>query len=249
MVDRYNRPAFIESDPISIPHRFSRLQDIEIMGFWVAMLAWGRRQTIIDKAEELIRLMEGNPFEFVVHHSESDRKRFLDFVHRTFQPTDTLYFLDFFQRYYRKHDSLQQAFTRFMKPGSATVEEALSGFHRLFFNVPYAPKRTRKHVATPERKSSCKRLNMFLRWMVRRDEKGVDFGLWRDICPEQLLIPLDIHVDRVARSLELLQRKQTDWKAVLELTDRLRQFDPADPVKYDFALFGMGVLGKDDWPL
>jgi uncharacterized protein (TIGR02757 family) len=241
-VDRYNRPSFIESDPISIPHRFDRLADREIMGFWVAMLAWGQRKTIINKAEELIRLMDGAPHDFVVNHQEEDLKPFLGFKHRTFQAIDTLYFLQFLQWYYRQHDSLEDAFARFTSPEAADVGPALRGFHELFFSLEAAPQRTRKHIATPARKSGCKRLNMFLRWMVRQDDRGVDFGDWTRIQPCQLLMPLDVHVDRVARQLGLLKRKQRDWRAVLELTERVRSFDPDDPVKYDFALFGIGVL-------
>lgn len=248
LVVQYNRPEFIADDPISIPHRFSRRQDIEIMGFWVAMLAWGQRKTIINKANELIDLMDGAPYEFIIGHEETDRARFADFKHRTFQYTDTLYFLEFFQQYYRQQESLEDAFARFISPGSETVAPALSGFHELFFDSPVAAQRTRKHVSTPVRKSSCKRLNMFLRWMVRQDDRGVDFGLWQRIRPDQLLIPLDVHVDRVARRFGLVQRKQTDWLTVLELTERLRTFDPADPVKYDFALFGWGVLQQRNSP-
>lgn len=244
-VDRYNRPAFIKDDPVLIPHRFSKLQDIEIMGLWVAVLAWGQRQTIINKSSELIELMDGAPYDFIINHEETDRGRFLDFKHRTFQATDTLYFLEFFQWYYRRYDSLEDAFARHMPADAIDTGPALAGFHELFFSLPHAPKRTRKHVATPLRKSSCKRLNMFLRWMVRRDDRGVDFGLWRRLSPAQLLMPLDVHVERVARRLGLLHRKQTDWRAVQELTEKLRQFDPQDPVKYDFALFGLGVLEKD----
>jgi len=244
LVDQYNRPQFIENDPISIPHKFSKLQDIEIMGFWVAMLAWGQRKTIINKAEELIQLMDGAPHDFICNHIEKDRAAFLDFKHRTFQPIDTLYFLEFLQHYYRHHNSLEMAFAKYLPPNATTTEAALRGFHELFFSLPEAPKRTRKHIATPARKSSCKRLNMFLRWMVRKDKRGVDFGLWKSINPRQLLMPLDVHVDRVARRLGLLHRKQTDWLAVLELTEALKAFDAEDPVKYDFALFGMGVLEK-----
>lgn len=243
-VDQYNRPSFIADDPICIPHQFSKKQDIEIMGFWVAMLAWGQRKTIINKAQELIQLMDGAPHDFILQHREKDRKKFLSFKHRTFQVTDTLYFLEFLQHYYRRQESLEDAFARFLAPEDPDTERALAGFHHLFFSLSDAPQRTRKHIATPERKSSCKRLNMFLRWMVRRDDRGVDFGLWRRIRPDQLLIPLDVHVDRVARRLGLLERKQTDWQAVQELTGRLRLIDPNDPVKYDFALFGMGVLEK-----
>ena len=244
-VDQYNHPDFIESDPISIPHQFSLKQDREIMGFWTAMLAWGQRKTIINNANKLVELMDGAPYDFVLHHQEEDRKVFLDFKHRTFQATDTLYFLEFFQHYYRHHDSLEDAFARHLSPTSLNTESALAGFQSLFFDLPDAPERTRKHIPTPLRGSTCKRLNMFLRWMVRKDNKGVDFGVWGRISPSQLLIPLDVHVDRVARNMGLLERKQTDWQAVLELSEVLRSFDPADPVKYDFALFGMGVLGKE----
>jgi uncharacterized protein (TIGR02757 family) len=243
---RYNTPDFIRTDPISIPHGFSRLQDREIMGLWTATLAWGQRKTIINSARRLVELMDGAPFDFIVNHEEQDRARFLEFKHRTFQATDTLYFLEFFQNFYRKNKSLETAFARHLSTNDPTVENALIGFHCDFFDHPWAPQRTRKHVATPERGSTCKRLNMFLRWMVRRDATGVDFGHWTRIRPAQLLIPLDVHVDRVARRLGLLQRKQTDWKAVLELTENLRAFDPDDPVKYDFALFGLGVLEGDE---
>ena len=241
-VVRFNVPGFVEHDPVSIPHRFVKPQEIEIMGFWVAMLSWGQRKTIIQSANSLLERMDGAPLDFILHHEERDRQRFESFIHRTFQPLDSLYFLAFFQDYYRQYDSLEQAFTRFLPEGSPDVEPALLGFHELFFSLPEAPARTRKHVATPARKSTCKRLNMFLRWMVRRDEMGVDFGIWKQIHPRQLLIPMDVHVERVARRLGLLERKQTDWLAVLELTEALRRFDPEDPVKYDFALFGLGKL-------
>ncbi len=240
-VDRYNRPGFIADDPISIPHLFDNKADREIMGFWVAMLAWGNRKTIINKSRELLDLMDGQPHQFLLQHRQKDRARFAAFKHRTFNYTDTLYFLAFLQDYYRQHDSLETAFTQFLTPADEHVGPALSGFHDLFFSLPYAPARTRKHVATPARKSRCKRLNMFLRWMVRHDDRGVDFGIWPGIRPAQLLMPLDVHVERVARQLGLLQRKQCDWQAVLELTEQMRLLDPADPVKYDFALFGMGV--------
>lgn len=239
---RYNRPDFIAADPISIPHRFAKPQDREIMAFWAATLAWGQRKTIIQSANRLAELMDNAPHDFILNHQEHDRARFEAFKHRTFQATDTLWFLEFFQQYYQKNTSLETAFARHLNSGDQTVENALRGFHNDFFDHPFAPNRTRKHVATPARGSTCKRLNMFLRWMVRKDHAGVDFGLWQNISPAQLLIPLDVHVERVARRLGLLQRKQTDWQSVLELTENLRVFDPADPVKYDFALFGMGVL-------
>lgn len=240
-IEKFNTPDFIKNDPISIPHQFSRLQDIEIMAFWVSMLAWGKRVTIIKKANELVSLMDGAPYDFILNHQEKDRKAFLEFKHRTFQPTDTLYFLEFFQDFYKKNKTLEDAFAGHLSADSKNVEGALKGFHKQFFSLPDAPQRTRKHVSTPSRNSACKRLNMFLRWMVRQDDSGVDFGLWEKIKPAQLLIPLDVHVDRVARQFGLLERKQTDWKSVIELTNNLKQLDANDPVKYDFALFGIGV--------
>ncbi len=242
--ERFNHPEFIKNDPVSLPRRFSQLQDIEIIGFWAAMLAWGQRKTILRKGEELIELMEGEPYRFILEHKEADRSRFLSFKHRTFQATDTLYFLAFLQEYYRRHESLETAFSSHLNPDSQHVGPALEAFHEYFFSLPDAPQRTRKHVATPRRKSTCKRLNMFLRWMVRQDDKGVDFGCWNRIRPDQLLMPLDVHVDRIARRLALIERKQTDWETVLELTGNLKSIDPEDPVRFDFALFGMGVLEK-----
>lgn len=245
---KFNNPNFIENDPIGIPHRFSKLQDIEITAFWTAMLAWGQRKTIINSANRLFDFMDNAPHDFIVNHQETDRKRFLDFKHRTFQPTDTLYFLEYLQHFYKKNDLLELAFSKFMTSDTPSVSEALIGFHNDFFSLPVAPARTKKHIATPASKSTCKRLCMFLRWMVRYDLEGsggVDFGLWKAIKPSQLLMPLDVHVDRQARRLGLLTRPQTDWQAVLELTENLRQFDANDPVKYDFALFGLGILEKE----
>lgn len=243
-VELFNRPDFIDNDPISIPHRFTKLQDVEISAFWVSMLAWGLRKTIINKANELFSLMDNAPHDFILHHTPLDIKKLMLFKHRTFNTTDTLYFIAFFRDYYQQYSSLETAFVQHLLPTDQHIGAALAGFHKHFFALPDAPQRTRKHVSTPDRNSTCKRLNMFLRWMVRRDNKGVDLGLWQQISPAQLLIPLDVHVDRVARRLSLIDRPQTDWKTVLELTNVLRQFDPADPVKYDFALFGMGLEGK-----
>jgi len=240
---KFNRPEFIRTDPIQIPHAYHRKQDIEITGFWTAVLAWGQRKTIIQKATTLFALMGDSPYDFIVNHQESDRLRFLDFRHRTFQSLDTLYFLDFLQHHYRHHDSLEDAFL-----DGTSMADQLTGFHRYFFNLPTAPERTRKHIPSPARQSTCKRLNMFLRWMVRQDENGVDFGIWDRIEPAALKIPLDVHVDRVARSLHLIDRRQTDWRTVIELTDRLSQFDPHDPVKYDFALFGSATMVPQDNP-
>jgi uncharacterized protein (TIGR02757 family) len=244
-VARYNVSDFIEHDPIGIPHRFDKLQDIEIMGFWVSILAWGQRKSIINSALRLTELMDNAPHDFILNHQERDRKYFLDFKHRTFQTIDTLYFLEFFQQYYQQNESLETAFAQWISPSDIHVEKALIGFHNQFFSLENAPQRTRKHIATPERKSTCKRLNMFLRWMVRDDGKGVDFGLWKNIKPAQLLMPLDVHVERHARHFGLIKREKTDWLTVLELTENLRQFDSEDPVKYDFALFGLGV--DKDW--
>lgn len=208
------------------------------------MFAWGQRKTIINKSNELFDLMDGAPHQFITQHKTKDLKRFETFKHRTFQPTDTLYFIQFFKHFYKKNKSLETAFSQFITEEDEHIGKALEGFHQLFFALPDAPQRTRKHVSTPARKSTCKRLCMFLRWMVRDDSKGVDFGIWKNIKPAQLLCPLDVHVDRVARKLNLISRKQTDWQTTLELTKNLREFDPQDPVKYDFALFGMGILEK-----
>ena len=240
----YNQPGFIENDPICIPHSFTKKQDIEIAAFWTASLAWGQRVTIINKCRELFAMMDQAPHDFVLNHSDQDLKVFENFKHRTFNATDALCFIEFLKSFYRQHDSLETAFVAHMAFDDKTVETGLTGFHKLFFELPDAPQRTRKHVATPARKSACKRLNMFLRWMVRQDDGGVDFGLWKQIKPAQLICPCDLHVDRVARKLGLIQRKQTDWQTALELTESLRELDPDDPVKYDFALFGLGVEEK-----
>ncbi len=242
--ERYNQPDFIENDPICIPHQFSKQQDIEIMGFWAAVLAWGQRKTIINKCKELIQWMDGSPHDFILHHQEEDLKPFLQFKHRTFNATDALYFIHFFKHHYQRFDSLEEAFVLNFDASAEHTEKALSHFHQYFFSLEDYPERTRKHIATPARNSACKRINMFLRWMVRQDQKGVDFGLWKKINPAQLVCPCDVHVERVARKLQLITRKPTDWKTALELTQNLKLLDPQDPVKYDFALFGLGVLGE-----
>lgn len=243
-VKQYNQPSFIPTDPISIPHRFTRLQDREIMGLLAATLAWGQRVTILNNCERIIDWMDGEPHAFVLHFKEKDLQRFEGFVHRTFNSTDLMYFLHFFQWYYRKHESLEDAFAAGMKKDDQTVEQGLIYFRKVFFSLPHVPERTHKHVATPERNSACKRLNMFLRWMVRRDKAGVDFGHWKKIKPAQLQCPLDVHSGRTARKLGLLSRPQDDWKSVCELTDNLRKLDAQDPVQFDFALYGMGVFEK-----
>ena len=243
-VELYNRRDFIKDDPICIPHLFSKKQDIEIAAFFASIFAWGSRKIIINKSKELMQLMEMQPHQFILHHSEKELKNLLQFKHRTFNTTDLLYFIEFLKYHYSKHNSLEDAFSKWMSAKDETIEKALIGFHHYFFSIEDVPERTKKHIATPEKKSNCKRLNMFLRWMVRTDNNGVDFGIWQKIKPSQLICPVDIHVARVAKRLNLLLRKQTDWTAALELTSYLRTLDPSDPVKYDFALFGLGVVEK-----
>lgn len=240
--EQFNRPSFIEDDPVSIPHRFSKKQDIEIAGLFAALLAWGQRKTIIRKCTELLTVMDDDPHNFVLHHSDRDLKPLRDFKHRTFNATDALYFVEALRHLYAREKSLEKYFV--VDKSDETVEQGLINFHNMFFSLPDFPQRTKKHLPTPERKSSCKRINMYLRWMVRRDNKSVDFGIWKTISPAQLICPLDVHVDRVGRKLKLIKRKQTDWQTALELTANLRKLDPADPVKYDFALFGLGIEGK-----
>jgi uncharacterized protein (TIGR02757 family) len=263
-VFQYNRPEFIPNDPVCIPHLFTKKQDIEIMGLWASVLAWGQRVTIINKCRELITLMDGAPYDFIMNHNETDLKKLLQFKHRTFNDVDTLYFIAFFKHHYSNYDSLEAAFVPAETPfvflsdseGSSKsdittnagsnepIEQSLNHFRNYFFSLSDYPHRTKKHISSPSQKSTCKRLNMFLRWMVRNDNCGVDFGIWNHIKPADLVCPCDLHVDRVARKLNLITRKQTDWQTAVELTDRLREFDPADPVKYDFALFALGIEEK-----
>jgi uncharacterized protein (TIGR02757 family) len=243
-VEQYNQPDFIKEDPISIPHRFSLKQDKEISGFFASIFAWGNRRIIINKTTELMKRMDNAPHQFITQHQERDREKLLGFVHRTFNDTDLLYFVEFLQQHYLRYGSLEDAFTRSMKKGDTNVENALRGFYNYFFSLEYVPQRTTKHIATPARKSSCKRINMYLRWMVRKDNGGVDFGIWQQIKPHQLICPIDLHVARVAKRFQLLDRPQTDWLAAVELTDYLKKLDPEDPAKYDFALFGLGVVEK-----
>lgn len=241
-VDLYNQPSFIKDDPVSIPHLFTKKEDIEIAGFFSAIFSWGNRTSIINKSKELLQLMGNSPHEFCLYHSEKDLKKLIHFKHRTFNATDLLYFISFFKMHYSTNHSLENAFAQWMTKKDKTVENGLRGFYDYFFSLPYIPERTRKHIASPEKKSSCKRLNMYLRWMVRKDKNGVDFGIWKNISPAQLVCPLDVHVVRIAGQLNILNRKQTDWQAALELTAFLRKLDSRDPVKYDFALFGTGVM-------
>jgi uncharacterized protein (TIGR02757 family) len=243
-VTEYNQPSFIKDDPVCIPHQFTQLQDIEIAGFFAAVFAWGNRTIIIKKSRELMEAMDNAPYQFVVQHEDKDLEKLLQFKHRTFNTTDLLYFIEFLRYHYAQHNSLEAAFTKGLAATDDTIETGLAAFHHYFFSMEHVPARTRKHIATPERKSTCKRLNMFLRWMVRRDDNGVDFGIWKNISPAQLVCPIDVHVARVAKRFNLLPRKQIDWQAALELTACLRKLDAEDPVKYDFALFGLGVVEK-----
>jgi uncharacterized protein (TIGR02757 family) len=241
---QYNNTDFIETDPVCIPHLFTQKQDIEIMGFFASIFAWGQRVTIINKCNELIERMDHAPHDFILHHSDKDLKKLLGFKHRTFNDTDLLYCIHFFKYWYSQNQSLETAFSTGIKTKDETIENGLNQFRKLFFSLDDAPQRTYKHIASPAQHSACKRINMYLRWMVRQDNKGVDFGIWTNIKPAQLVCPLDVHVQRVATKLGLLQRTQSDWQAALELTTALKQLDKNDPVKYDFALFGLGIMDK-----
>jgi len=243
-VVQYNQPSFIKDDPVCIPHLFTKKQDIEIAAFFAAIFAWGSRKIIINKSKELMQLMDMQPYEFCMSHNSSELQRLMGFKHRTFNTTDLLYFIEFLKHHYTHYESLEDAFAQWLPQNAENIEKALTGFHHYFFSLEHVPPRTRKHIATPEKKSNCKRLNMFLRWMVRKDNNGVDFGIWNKIKPSQLICPVDLHVARVAKRLNLLQRKQIDWQAALELTAYLRTLASPDPVKYDFALFGLGVMEK-----
>ena len=231
----FAKPNFIESDPIQIPARFTTKEDIEISGFIAATIAWGQRPTIIRNANRLIELMDGAPSDFIRNHESSDRESFSGFVHRTFNDIDAMYFLEALQHLYTVQNGLEGAFD-----SNGSVKERIAGFHHTFFGIPHLD-RTKKHVSNPEKGSSAKRLNMFLRWMVRPNKEGIDFGIWKSISPSELMMPLDVHTGNVGRKLGLLKRKQNDWKAVEELTASLRLLDPIDPIRFDLALFAMGV--------
>lgn len=244
-VDEYNQPGFIPNDPISIPHQFSAKQDIEIMGFLASIMAWGQRKTIINKCNELVARMDGSPYDYIINHQEQDLKTLLGFKHRTFNDTDILYFVSFFKHHYQHFESLEDAFLVGQeKREEVDLEMALNAFKTYFFSLPDYPVRTRKHISSPAQKSTVKRINMFLRWMVRKDTKGVDFGIWHRLSPKDLICPCDVHVERVARKFGLITLDKVNWKTAQELTANLRLLDPLDPVKYDFALFGLGVEGE-----
>lgn len=239
----YERPEFIERDPISIPHQFTLKQDIEIAGFFAAIFSWGQRATILKKGNELMTGMEGQPYEFIRHHSEKDLKRFRQFKHRTFQPDDLWVLITFLKTVYNAHQSLEQVFLH--QSNFISIEDSLTRFYTGIFSSSFALDRTKKHISTPAKHSSCKRLCMFLRWMVRSNRHGVDFGIWKNIPIHALICPLDIHVSRVAVKLGLLDNPSSNWKQALHLTEQLCSFDAEDPVKYDFALFNLGI--EEHW--
>lgn len=237
--EEYNVPDFIANDPISIPHQFDKKEDIEIAGFLAATIAWGNRKSIINNAEKLMKAMGYYPHEFILNASEKDFLAFETFVHRTFNGTDTIYFLKALQNIYLKHGGLEMVFSKGFQT-EETLKNTLDHFRNVFFELSHET-RTEKHLANVMKKSTGKRLCMFLRWMVRDDGRGVDFGIWKKIPSSALMLPLDVHTGNISRKLGLLTRTQNDWQAVEEVTQKLRLFDPVDPVKYDFALFGLGV--------
>lgn len=237
----YNSPFFIESDPIQIPHLFHKKEDIEISGFLTATIAWGNRKSIIKNATRLMELMDHAPYDFVMEHTDEDLERLTGFVHRTFNDHDLVYFLKALRHLYTTYGNLENVFAT--NSNQERLQNTIHLFKKAFFQLPHLT-RTEKHVSDPLKNSAAKRINMFLRWMVRSNDTGVDFGIWEKISPAQLSCPLDVHSGNVARKLGLLQRKQNDGKALLELDTALRVLDPIDPVKYDFALFGLGVFEK-----
>ncbi|MBC7861737.1 MAG: TIGR02757 family protein [Bacteroidia bacterium] len=240
--EQFNSASFIEHDPVSIPHRFSKKEDIEIAAFLASIIAWGQRKTIITNGNKLMQLMDEAPHDFIVNFTAKDLKPFEKFVHRTFNGTDCAFFMKSLKNIYKNPGGLENAFCSDQHFKGENVGEAIIAFRKNFFAVKH-PGRTKKHISDPSKNSSAKRLCMYLRWMVRKDNCGVDFGLWKKIKPAQLCLPLDVHTGNVSRQLKLLLRKQNDWQAVEEITNALKKFDPVDPVKYDFALCGIGVSG------
>lgn len=237
----YNNPTFIESDPIQIPYLFSKKEDIEIAGFLTATIAWGNRKMIINNAKKLMNLLDEVPYDFIMNHQETDLERFKGFVHRTFNTVDCIHFIKSLQHIYKHYNGLENCLA--IQDNTNTYKTAISNFKQHFFEIPHQT-RTQKHVSDPLKGSAAKRINMFLRWMVRKDTNGVDFGIWETHNPSHLSCPLDVHSGNVARKLGLLTRKQNDWKALTELDINLRALDKKDPSKYDFALFGLGVFEK-----
>jgi len=238
-VIQYNKPKFIESDPIQIPHKFSTKEDIEISGFLAATIAWGKRQMIIKNSNRMIEIMDNSPFDFVMNHSEKDLDNIENFVHRTFNIIDFKFFIKSLKNIYINHNGLENVFANNVE--DENMKNSIHQFKKVFFGIEH-PLRTTKHVSDPMKGSAAKRINMYLRWMVRQDNTGVDFGIWKSISPSVLSCPLDVHSGNVSRKLGLLTRKQNDWKALSELDVNLRKLDPKDPSKYDFALFGLGIF-------
>lgn len=237
----FNNRSFIETDPIQIPHQFTKKEDIEIAAFLAATIAWGQRKTIINNAQKLMLWMDNSPHDFILNHSAKDLVPFKKFVHRTFNGTDCVFFIKSLQNIYLKYGGLEGAFAKGLNRNDESVKNSITGFRKLFLELKHDA-RSDKHISNPDSKSSAKRLCMYLRWMVRNDKKGVDFGIWNKINASQLCLPLDVHTGNVSRKLGLLKRTQDDWQAVEEITSVLKQFDKNDPVKYDFALFGLGAF-------
>lgn len=240
-VIEYNNPKFIESDPIQVPHQFSKKEDVEIAAFLTATIAWGNRKSIINNAHRMMDLLDQSPYDYVMNHQETDLQKLEGFVHRTFNSIDLITFISGLQHIYKKHDGLERVFKKYEEEDS--LQNSIHFFKKVFFEIEHLP-RTQKHISDPLKNSAAKRINMFLRWMVRPSNTGVDFGIWKSLSPSQLSCPLDVHSGNVARKLGLLTRKQNDAKALQELDTSLRSLDPSDPVKYDFALFGLGVFEK-----
>ena len=239
--NQYNNIKFIETDPIQIPHLFNKKEDVEISGFLTSTISWGNRKSIIKSAKKLIELLDHSPYDFILNHKKRDLDTLKPFVHRTFNGIDLIQFVKSLKHIYKNYNGLEEIFRNNIKDDS--LQYAIHKMKKIFFEIPHT-NRTKKHISDPMRGSAAKRINMFLRWMVRDDTRGVDFGIWKSISPKYLSCPLDVHTGNVARKLGLIQRKQNDHKAVMELDKKLREFDLIDPVKYDFALFGLGINEK-----
>lgn len=237
----FNTTEFIQNDPICIPHQFTKKEDIEISAFIASTFAWGNRKSIIQSGTKFIELMDNSPYDFIVHHSDNEKKRFHSFVHRTFNSSDAIFFIESLKNIYINFGGLEKVITDGYNENG--IYAGLTNLNRIFFSIPHLH-RTEKHLSNPKKNSACKRLNMFIRWMVRKDKQNVDFGLWQNILKSDLMCPLDIHSGNTARRLGILQRKQNDWKAVMEMTDTLKQFCTEDPVKYDFALFNLSIHNR-----
>jgi uncharacterized protein (TIGR02757 family) len=239
-VKQYNNLQFIETDPVSIPHMFTKKEDIEISGFLTSVISWGRRPAILKSAHKLMELMDNSPYDFLMNSNVIEFKRFEGYVYRTFNSDDCIFLITALQNIYKQSDSLESIATNSFKT-NGRIFDVIVGLREAILKTPHL-KRSEKHLGNPLTGSAAKRINMYLRWMVRQDNAGVDFGIWKDIPQSELMCPLDVHSGNVARKLGLLHRKQNDWKAVYELTNNLRTFDKSDPVKYDYALFGIGVF-------